>query len=474
MPELATASDGAQVLEKNGAIGAVIEKLTGLFKDRCSTSMALREQHGHTTTWLKNQPPDAVVFAETTEEVAEAVKICAAHKVPVIAFGTGSSLEGHVNAPFGGVSIDLSRMNNILEVNAQDLDCRVEAGVTRKQLNSFIRDTGLFFPIDPGADASIGGMAATRASGTNAVRYGTMKDAVLGLTVVTADGRIIKTGGRAKKSSAGYDLTRLFVGSEGTLGIITELTLRLNGQPEAISGGVCPFPDVASACNAVITTIQMGLPVARIELLDEVQVRGCNIYSKLDLPETPTLFLEFHGSEAGVQEQSETFSAIAEEFGGGPFKWATAAEDRTKLWAARHDAYWAGKSLKPEASIMVTDVCVPISRLADCVAATAEDIRNEGFLAPIVGHVGDGNFHVQILVNLDDPEEKQRTEDFVGRLALRAIAMGGTCTGEHGVGQGKQKYMAKEHGEALDVMRAVKLALDPHNLMNPGKILPQS
>ena len=474
MPELATASDGAQVLEKNGTIGAAIEKLTGLFKDRCSTSMALREQHGHTTTWLKNQPPDAVVFAETTEEVAEAVKICAAHKVPVIAFGTGSSLEGHVNAPFGGVSIDLSRMNNILEVNAQDLDCRVEAGVTRKQLNSFIRDTGLFFPIDPGADASIGGMAATRASGTNAVRYGTMKDAVLGLTVVTADGRIIKTGGRAKKSSAGYDLTRLFVGSEGTLGIITELTLRLNGQPEAISGGVCPFPDVASACNAVITTIQMGLPVARIELLDEVQVRGCNIYSKLDLPETPTLFLEFHGSEAGVQEQSETFSAIAEEFGGGPFKWATAAEDRTKLWAARHDAYWAGKSLKPEASIMVTDVCVPISRLADCVAATAEDIRNEGFLAPIVGHVGDGNFHVQILVNLDDPEEKQRTEDFVGRLALRAIAMGGTCTGEHGVGQGKQKYMAKEHGEALDVMRAVKLALDPHNLMNPGKILPQS
>ncbi|WJS04562.1 FAD-binding oxidoreductase [Roseibium aggregatum] len=474
MPELATASDGAQVLEKNGAIGAAIEKLTGLFKDRCSTSMALREQHGHTTTWLKNQPPDAVVFAETTEEVAEAVKICAAHKVPVIAFGTGSSLEGHVNAPFGGVSIDLSRMNNILEVNAQDLDCRVEAGVTRKQLNSFIRDTGLFFPIDPGADASIGGMAATRASGTNAVRYGTMKDAVLGLTVVTADGRIIKTGGRAKKSSAGYDLTRLFVGSEGTLGIITELTLRLNGQPEAISGGVCPFPDVASACNAVITTIQMGLPVARIELLDEVQVRGCNIYSKLDLPETPTLFLEFHGSEAGVQEQSETFSAIAEEFGGGPFKWATAAEDRTKLWAARHDAYWAGKSLKPEASIMVTDVCVPISRLADCVAATAEDIRNEGFLAPIVGHVGDGNFHVQILVNLDDPEEKQRTEDFVGRLALRAIAMGGTCTGEHGVGQGKQKYMAKEHGEALDVMRAVKQALDPDNLMNPGKILPQS
>ncbi|TYC64877.1 FAD-binding protein [Stappia sp. BW2] len=474
MPELANATNEAQALEKNSGIGAAIEKLTELFKDRCSTSRALREQHAHTTTWLKNQPPDAVVFVETTEEVAEAVKICAAYKVPMIAFGTGSSLEGHVNAPFGGISIDLSRMNNVLEVNAQDLDCRVEAGVTRKQLNSFIRDTGLFFPIDPGADASIGGMAATRASGTNAVRYGTMKDAVLGLTVVTADGRIIKTGGRAKKSSAGYDLTRLFVGSEGTLGIITELTMRLNGQPEAISGGVCPFPDVASACNAVIMTIQMGLPVARIELLDEVQVRGCNTYSKLDLPETPTLFLEFHGSEAGVQEQSETFSAIAEEFGGGPFKWATGAEERTKLWAARHDAYWAGKSLKPDASIMVTDVCVPISRLADCVAATAEDIRNEGLLAPIVGHVGDGNFHVQILVDLEDPDEKQRTEDFVARLSLRAIDMGGTCTGEHGVGQGKQKYMAREHGEALEVMRSVKQALDPHNLMNPGKILPQS
>jgi len=474
MPELATTPGATQALEREKEIEAVIAELKDRFKDRCATSMALREQHGHTTTWLENQPPDAVVFAETTEEVADAVRICARGKVPVIPFGVGSSLEGHVNAPFGGVSIDLSRMNAILEVHASDLDCRVQAGVTRKQLNSYIRDTGLFFPIDPGADATLGGMAAPRASGTNAVRYGTMKDAVLGLTVVTADGRIVKTGGRAKKSSAGYDLTRLFVGSEGTLGVITELTLRLHGQPEAISGGVCPFPDVASACNAVSTTIQMGLPVARIELLDEVQVRGCNIYSKLDLAETPTLFLEFHGSEAGVREQSEMFSDIAEEFGGGPFEWATAPEDRTRLWAARHDAYWAGKALKPEAQIMVTDVCVPISRLADCVAETHEDIRAGGFLAPIVGHVGDGNFHVQVLVNLDDPEEKSRTEKFVERLSLRAIDMGGTCTGEHGVGQGKQKFMAREHGEALDVMRAVKRALDPENLMNPGKILPQS
>ncbi|MCK7613522.1 FAD-binding oxidoreductase [Roseibium sediminicola] len=474
MPELATTPDDAQDLDGKDNIASAVAQLKERFKERCATSKALREQHGHTTTWLRNQPPDAVVFAETTEEVADIVRVCARFKVPVIPFGAGTSLEGHVNAPRGGVSIDLSRMNAVLEVNAADLDCRVQAGVTRKQLNSYIRDTGLFFPIDPGADATLGGMASTRASGTNAVRYGTMKDAVLGLTIVTADGRIIRTGGRAKKSSAGYDLTRLFVGAEGTLGVITELTLRLHGQPEAISGGVCPFPDVASACNAVSTTIQMGLPVARIELLDEVQIRGCNIYSKLGLAETPTLFLEFHGSEAGVREQSEMFSAIAEEFGGGPFEWATAPEDRTRLWTARHDAYWAGKALKPEAQIMVTDVCVPISSLADCVAATHEDIRAEGFLAPIVGHVGDGNFHVQVLVNIDDPEEKRRTEKFVERLSLRAIDMGGTCTGEHGVGQGKQKYMAREHGEALEVMRAVKHALDPDNVMNPGKILPQS
>ncbi len=474
MPEVANVPDEAQVSDLQGEIAAVIAKLKERFGDRCTTSRALREQHGHTTTWLKNQPPDAVVFAQSTEEVSEIVRCCAAHKVPIIPFGAGSSLEGHLNAPKGGISIDLSGMNHILEVNAEDLDCRVEAGVTRKQLNSYIRDTGLFFPIDPGADASVGGMAATRASGTNAVRYGTMKDAVLGLTVVTADGRVIKTGGRAKKSSAGYDLTRLFVGSEGTLGVITELTLRLYGQPEAISGGVCPFPDVQAACNAVIMTIQMGLPVARIELLDSLQVKACNAYSNLELAETPTLFLELHGTQASVAEQSEAFSAIAEEFGGGPFEWATAPEDRSRLWAARHDAYWAGKALKPDSQIMVTDVCVPISKLADCVSETAKDIQAEGFLAPIVGHVGDGNFHVQVLVNVDDPEEKRKTDAFVERLSIRAIDMGGTCTGEHGIGQGKQKYLRREHGDALDVMHAIKQALDPDNVMNPGKILPQS
>ena len=474
MPEMANATHAPQSDNENNGVAAVVKALKEQFQDRCSTSQALREQHAHTTTWLKNQPPDAVVFAESTEEVAEIVRLCARYKVPVIPFGTGSSLEGHVNAPFGGISIDMSHMNEVLEVNSQDLDCRVQPGVTRKQLNSYLRDTGLFFPIDPGADASLGGMAATRASGTNAVRYGTMKDAVLGLTVVTPDGRIIKTGGRAKKSSAGYDLTRLYIGSEGTLGVITELTVRLHGQPEAISGGVCPFPDVRSACNAVIATIQMGLPVARIELLDSLQVKACNAYSKLGLAETPTLFLEFHGSENGVKEQSEMFSDIAEEFGGGPFSWATAAEERNKLWSARHDAYWAGKGLKPDADIMVTDVCVPISRLADCVADTEEDIRTNGFLAPIVGHVGDGNFHVQILVDLESEEDVRRTESFVERLSLRAIDMGGTCTGEHGVGQGKMKYLRKEHGEALDVMQTIKQALDPDNLMNPGKILPQS
>jgi D-lactate dehydrogenase (cytochrome) len=474
VPVMASAVKGVESPKVQSSVVEVIDTLKQRFRDRCATSLALREQHGHTTTWLANQPPDAVVFAENTEEVAEVVRLCAQHKVPIIPFGTGSSLEGHVNAPLGGISVDLSRMDKILEVNSEDLDCRVEAGVTRKHLNSYLRDTGLFFPIDPGADASIGGMAATRASGTNAVRYGTMKDAVLGLTIVTADGRIIKTGGRARKSSAGYDLTRLFVGSEGTLGVITELTLRLHGQPEAISGGVCPFPDVHSACNAVISTIQMGIPVARIELLDSLQVKACNAYSKLDLAETPTLFLEFHGSDAGVREQSELFSAIAEEYGGGPFDWATAAEERTKLWTARHDAYWSGKSLKPDSQVMVTDVCVPISRLAECVSETAEDISARGLLAPIVGHVGDGNFHVQILVDLDNKEEMRVTEDFVEQLSLRAIGMGGTCTGEHGVGQGKQKYLRREHGDALEVMRTIKQALDPDNVMNPGKILPQS
>lgn len=462
-------------VERNEASTAlVVDILAQKFGERCSRSQAVREQHGHTTTWLPNQAPDAVIFAESTEEVADVVRICAEHKVPVIPFGTGSSLEGHVNAPGGGISVDLSRMNRILAVNAEDLDCRIEAGVTRKQLNSYLRDTGLFFPIDPGADASLGGMAATRASGTNAVRYGTMKDAVLGLTVVTAAGEVIKTGGRARKSSAGYDLTRLMIGSEGTLGIITELTVRLHGQPEAISGGVCPFPSIEAACRAVIATIQCGIPVARIELLDEQQVKACNIYSKLTLTETPTLFLEFHGSEAGVKEQSELFGAIAEEYGGGPFDWATRAEERTSLWTARHDAYWASFTLRPGAKGVATDVCVPISRLAECVTETKQDIESKGLLATVVGHVGDGNFHVLVLVDEDNDEEVDKAEAFVERLNWRAIEMEGTCTGEHGVGQGKMKYLRKEHGGGVDMMAAIKRALDPDNILNPGKIVPMS
>ncbi len=433
--------------------------------------MAIREQHAHTTTWLPNQAPDGVVFAHSTEEVAEVVSVCAQHRVPVIPFGTGSSLEGHVNAPAGGISVDMSQMNAVLQVNAEDLDCVVQAGVTRKQLNEHLRDTGLFFPIDPGADASLGGMAATRASGTNAVRYGTMKDAVLALTAVMADGRIIHTGGRARKSSAGYDLTRLLVGSEGTLGIITELTLRLHGIPEAVSGGVCPFPDLESACNAVIMTIQCGLPVARIELLDAQQVRASNAYSKLDLAETPTLFLEFHGTENGVREQSEMFGEIARDCGGGDFVWATKAEDRTRLWKARHDAYWAALGLRPGAKGVSTDVCVPISRLAECIGETYRDIEENGLLAPLVGHVGDGNFHVLVLVDVANPQEIAKTEGFIERLNWRAIELGGTCTGEHGVGQGKMKYLAREHGAGLDVMSAIKKALDPDNILNPGKIV---
>ena len=380
-------------------LDTVVSTLSGLFGKRLSTSQAVRDQHGSTLTWVGNEPPDAVFFAETTDEVATVVRLCADHRVPVIPFGTGTSFEGHVNAPYGGVSIDLSRMDRVLAVHAEDLDVVVEAGVTRKSLNEHLRDQGLFFPIDPGADASLGGMASTRASGTNAVRYGTMKDNVLSLKVVLPNGEIITTAPRAKKTSAGYDLTRLLVGAEGTLGVITELTLKLFGIPEAIAGGICPFPSVKDACDAVIMTIQSGIPVARIELLDELQVRACNRHSKLDLPETPMLFVEFHGTQAGVAEQAERFGEIAGEFRGGPFEWATKPEDRNRLWAARHDAYWAGRGLRPGAMPVPTDVCVPISRLAECVAETKRDIEDSGLLAPIVGHVGDGNFHVQPLVD---------------------------------------------------------------------------
>ncbi|HXF88960.1 MAG TPA: FAD-linked oxidase C-terminal domain-containing protein [Xanthobacteraceae bacterium] len=451
---------------------AVVHALAARFGNRLVTARAVREQHANTTTWIANQPPDAVVFPQSTEDVQEIVRVCAAHRVPVIPFGTGTSLEGHVNAPFGGVSIDFRDMNRVIAVHAEDLDCVVEPGITRKALNEHLRDTGLFFPLDPGADASLGGMAATRCSGTNAVRYGTMRDNVLALEVVLADGEIMRTARRAKKTAAGYDLTRLFVGSEGTLGVITSLTLKLAGIPEAIASGVCPFPSVEACCNAAILTIQSGIPVARIELLDALQVKASNAYSKLALPEVPMLFVEFHGSNESVAEQSKRFGEIAQEFGGGPFDWAVKAEERSRLWQARHDAYWAGRSLRPGAQAIATDVCVPISRLAECVTATQADLAESRLTAPILGHVGDGNFHLTLLVDPADEDEVARASKLCERLVERAIAMDGTCTGEHGVGQGKMKYLAGELGEpALAAMRAIKQALDPDGIMNPGKIV---
>jgi D-lactate dehydrogenase (cytochrome) len=454
------------------AVAAVASELAAEFGNRLVTSLPVRRQHANTATWVIAEPPDAVVFPHTAEEIQCIVGVCARHGVPVIGYGTGTSLEGHVNAPFGGVSIDLSEMKRIVAVHPEDLDCVVEPGVTRKQLNEFLRDQGLFFPIDPGADASIGGMTATRASGTNAVRYGTMKDNVLALTAVLANGEIIRTAARAKKSSAGYDLTRLLIGSEGTLGIITDITLKLHGIPEAISAGICPFPSVEAACNATIEAIQSGIPIARIELLDALAVKACNVYSKLSLPECPVLFLEFHGSEAGVAEQSDRFGEIARGYDGGPFEWATRAEDRSRLWQARHDAYWAVLGLRPGTQAVATDVCVPISRLAECVLETQRDIAESGLICPIVGHVGDGNFHCQPMVDVENPAEVRAVEAFMGRLVERALAMEGTSTGEHGVGEGKMKYLEIEHGSAaLDVMRAIKRALDPHNIMNPGKII---
>ena len=463
----------ARIAHNRDAIAAVVAALTAQFGNRLVTSQAVREQHANTTTWIENQAPDAVVFPQTTADVQAIVRVCAAHRVPVIPFGTGTSLEGHINAPFGGVSVDFRDMNKVLAVNAQDFDCVIEPGITRKQLNEHLRDQGLFFPLDPGADASLGGMAATRCSGTNAVRYGTMKDNVLGLKVVLANGELMTTARRAKKSSAGYDLTRLIVGSEGTLGVITELTLKLTGIPEAISGGVCPFPSVEAACNAAIATIQSGIPVARIELLDELQVKATTLYSKLTLPEVPMLFVEFHGSPAGVAEQSERFGEIADDLGGGPFEWTTKPEDRTRLWQARHDAYWAGRGLRPGAQAIATDVCVPLSRLAECVTETQREIAAHGLVAPILGHVGDGNFHLTLLVDLADAAEVKAAKVLCERLVERALAMDGTCTGEHGVGQGKMKYLAGELGApALGAMAAIKRALDPDGIMNPGKIVP--
>ncbi|WP_455271118.1 FAD-binding oxidoreductase [Rhizobium herbae] len=451
-------------------IEAALKLLRERFGDQFQTGEAIRAQHAHTTTYIPAQLPDGVVFPESSAEVEAIVAIASEHGVPLIAFGTGSSLEGHVNAPHGGISVDMSRMDKVLAVNVSDFDCTVQPGITREALNVYLRDTGLFFPIDPGANASIGGMASTRASGTNAVRYGTMKDNVLAVTAVTAGAKEIRTAHRAKKSSAGYDLTRLFVGAEGTLGILTSITLRLQGIPELIAGGVCSFPSVGDACNTVILTIQSGIPVARIELLDALQMKASNAYSGLTFPEAPTLFVEFHGNAESVALQSKQFAEIAAEFGSSEFKWTANTEERNALWKARHNAYWAQKSLAPGLAILSTDVCVPISRLADCVEATHEDIAAHGLIAPIVGHAGDGNFHVGLLFDDKDDADIGKAEAFVARLNARALAMDGTCTGEHGIGQGKMPFLEDELGDALDLMRQVKLALDPGNIFNPGKI----
>jgi D-lactate dehydrogenase (cytochrome) len=463
--------DAVALARNESGIAAAAAILKQRFGERAQTGQAIREQHGHTTTYVPTQAPDIVVFAENTGEVQDVVRICGEHRVPLVPFGAGSSLEGQVNAPAGGVSLDLSRMNRIIRVDADDLDCVVEPGVTRRELNEFLRDTGLFFPIDPGANASLGGMAATRASGTNAVRYGTMRENVLALKAVMPDGRLITTAKRVKKTSAGYDLTRLLVGSEGTLGVITELTLKLYGIPQAISGGVCPFPSVEAACRTVIETIQMGIPVARIELVNTLQMQALIAHSKLPYAPQPYLFVEFHGSETGVKEQAELFGEIAAGNGGGAFQWTANAEERDRLWRARHDAYFAALLLRPGAKAVATDVCVPISRLADCIAETEADLAETGLIAPIVGHVGDGNFHLQLLLDTRDAAEIEKAEAFMDRLALRAIGMEGTCTGEHGIGQGKMKYLELELGDTVDFMRSIKRAIDPDNIMNPGKIL---
>ena len=450
---------------------SLVAALRQLLGDRLSTTAAICAQHGRDESYHPAHAPDAVAFARTADEVAAIVKLCAERKTPIVAFGTGTSLEGHVAAIDGGVCIDLSQMNQILRVGTADLDATVEAGVTHRQLNEYLRDTGLFFPIDPGADASLGGMAATRASGTNAVRYGTMRENVLSLTVVLADGRIIRTARRARKSAAGYDLTRLFVGSEGTLGIITDLTVRLYGIPEAIAAAVCAFPSLANAVDTVIETIQSGVPVARIELLDEAQIAAINKYSKLDHKIAPTLFFEFHGSPAAVAEQSATVKAIAGEQGGDDFRWSTTAEERARLWRARHDAYYAALASRPGSKGWATDVCVPISRLAECIGETKKDLAQSSIPSALVGHVGDGNFHLVFMIDPDHPQEIAEASALNDRLVARALAMEGTCTGEHGVGYGKIDFLVAEHGEGVAVMRTIKRALDPDNILNPGKIV---
>lgn len=452
---------------------ALAETLRALLGERFATGPSVLDQHGRDESTFPPMPPDAVAFARSTDEVAAIARACHAHDVPMIPYGAGSSVEGHVLALRGGVSVDLTEMNRVVEVHTEDLDVVVEAGVTRKQLNEHLKGTGLFFPLDPGADATLGGMAATRASGTNAVRYGTMRENVLALTVVLADGTVLKTGTRARKSSAGYDLTRLLVGSEGTLGIITELTIRLHPQPEAMSAATCQFPAVRDAVETVIQTIQLGVPIARCELLDAASIRAINRHNRLGLAEAPMLFFEFHGSPASVAEQAETVQAIAAEHGGTGFEWSATPEDRTRLWTARHNAYFACLNLRPGARVLSTDVCVPISRLADCIVATEADVAATGLPIILLGHVGDGNFHLGINVDPASHDEMARAEALNRRLVARAIEMGGTSTGEHGIGMGKLEFLEREHGAAaLAAMRAIKRALDPKNLMNPGKVLP--
>ena len=450
---------------------SVVTELRALVGERVSVSAAVREHHGKDESYFPYAPPDAVVFPDSTEEVRDIVDICRRHRVPMIPYGVGTSLEGHILAIRGGVCIDMSRMNQVLAVHEEDLDAVVQAGVTRKQLNEYIKHTGLFFPIDPGADATLGGMSATRASGTNAVRYGTMRENVLSLKVVLADGRIIQTSRRAKKSSAGYDLTRLFVGSEGTLGIITEVTVKLHPVQAAMSAAVCAFPTIEGAASTVIQTLQMGIPVARSELLCATTMAALNAYSKMSYREMPTLLLEFHGSEASVVEQAETVQELARENGGLDFQWATKAEERSKLWEARHHAYFACLQLKPGSRALSTDVCVPISRLAECIVATTQDIEKASMPIPLFGHVGDGNFHCVILVDPNSPADVDEAKAFNVRVVKRALAMEGTCTGEHGIGIGKQSYLAEELGEAVDLMRDLKRTFDPENLLNPGKIV---
>ncbi|PKP85118.1 MAG: 2-hydroxy-acid oxidase [Alphaproteobacteria bacterium HGW-Alphaproteobacteria-2] len=452
-------------------IAEAVAELRPVLGERLSTSLSDLALHGQNESWYPPMPPDAVAYPESTEEVAAIVRICAAQGCPLIGWGAGTSLEGHALARYGGISVDFSRMNRMLAINPEDMDCTVQPGITREDLNTELRATGLFFPVDPGANATLGGMASTRASGTTAVRYGTMRDNVIGLEVVLADGRVIHTGTRARKSAAGYDLTALFVGAEGTLGLITALTLRLYGQPEAIAAGICAFEDVASAVDTVIQTIQMGVPMARIELVDADTVRAFNGHAGAEMPEKPHLLVEFHGTEAGVAEQAEMFGALAAENGASGYRSATKPEERSRLWKMRHNAYYAILSLRPGTKGLTTDLCVPISRLAEAIEETRADIAASPLMGPIVGHVGDGNFHCALLVEPGNEAELKIAKELSHRMAERALRLGGTVTGEHGIGMGKTAYMEAEHGAGWDVMGAVKRALDPGNLMNPGKLL---